>query len=346
MTTIELLDFGKPEDRRLWRDYLNSRVDANYSDLVEWRLLFKELYGIDSYSIACIGRNVVEGVASVYHIASPLMGKMLVTSPFFGHGGLYAENDEAEALLIAEIEDIAFRKRVDYIEFRLRRRLPEPYQVNNAFLDCDLAFPESTRDLWEKMFSSNVRQNIRRSRKFDLEFAKSDSFESAYSLLSQTIRDLGTPFHNSRFFALLSKYFCDRLYYANVLHNGRAVAAGVVFRYRNTIATPYIGSLRSYRHARANYCQYWSIIEDAHTHGVERFEMGRSPGESTHIRFKRKWGGHPVQLAYNYRLINPRKTYKSVSNPGAVYRSAVAAWKRLPLFIARALGHCVFRYIP
>ncbi len=346
MGTITTLDFTESEVRQRWNNYLNANPETNYTDLAEWRLLFHDLYGIKSHNLAYMDHNNILGIASVYHINSPFMGNMLVTSPFFGHGGLYAQNDSIERALIAETEAIAHRLNVDYIEFRLRRQLAKPYENNDAFLECDLAFAESPEGLWKKSFSANVRQNLRRSEEASLQFRKSRDCKLIHDLLSETIRDLGTPFHALDFFVLLAKYFPDHIYFANVLGADSLIAGGVVFQYRDTINTPYIGSLIRHRHTRANYFQYWSIIKDGYTHNARCFAMGRSPKNSTHIQFKQKWGATPIIMYYNYRVINPLRQYCSVSSPGVIYRLAVNVWKKLPLFVTRAFGHRFFRYIP
>ncbi len=74
----------------------------------------------------------------------------------------------------------------------------------------------------------------------------------------------------------------------------------VAFPRVDSLITPYIGSLKQFGHLRANYCQYWGIVEYCLEHGVPRFEFGRSPKGSTHVQFKRKWGAGDVEVVYNY----------------------------------------------
>jgi predicted N-acyltransferase len=191
-----------------------------------------------------------------------------------------------------------------------------------------------------------VRQNVRRSHKYDLEFRLSSDHGPCYDLLRRTLRAHGTPFHGRRFFRLLQLHLGERIRFSEVRHDDRVVAAGVVVRFKKTIITPYIGSLHASRAMRTNYCQYWGLVEHCIEEGITRFEMGRSPRETTHSRFKLKWGCREVPIYYNYRMVSPAKPYRSVSRPTATQRMATEVWKRLPLAATTAIGPRLFRYIP
>ena len=58
---------------------------------------------------------------------------------------------------------------------------------------------------------------------------------------------------------------------------------------------------------------------------MPRFELGRSPKASTHIRFKRKWGAEDVPVSYNYLVVNPRQSYRNVATLSPRYRYATNA---------------------
>jgi len=188
-------------------------------------------------------------------------------------------------------------------------------------------------------------RNIR-SGKTPFEFTISKEHHQCYNLLSKTLRDHGTPFHNENFFILLKKYFPDDVYFALVSLQEQTVAAGIIIKYKDTIITPYIGSLKQYRNQGTNYYQYWEIIKFCNENKIRHFELGRSPKGSSHEKFKEKWGAQKLQAYYNYYLINRKFTYKTVSQPSYLFVSAVQVWKKLPVGITKWLGHRFFRYIP
>jgi FemAB-related protein (PEP-CTERM system-associated) len=346
MCTVVTLDFEKKEDFARWQGFVSSRSDTQCTDRAEWRLLFKELYGISSYSYACEEQGGIRGVISLYHIRSPFLGNMLVTCPFFGYGGFYADGDRARDALLERTEALARELKVDFIELRLAEKLPPPYAVNTDFLEFDLHLSETPEAAWTDRLSSNARQNIRKSQKRPLEFSVSSDHRPCYALLSRALRDLGTPFHGERFFTLLKKYFGSDVCFSEVRHEGNLVAGGIIVRFRSHVITPYIGSLNRYRNLGSNYCQYWGIVNHCCERQVDRFSLGRSPKDSSHVQFKRKWGPEEIQVYYNYRILNPAGRYRTVSRPAKIFRLAVAVWKRLPVQLTRLVGPWVFRYIP
>ncbi len=346
MGGVVRVDFEHRDDFDRWQAYLACRDDTHCTDSGRWRLLFQELYGIRSYSYFFVAAGAVKGLVSLYHFRSPFMGNFLVTSPFFGYGGLYADDDDVRDALLAKIREKAADLGVDYLELRLRAALPPPFKAADHYLESDLHLLETPERVWTKQLASNVRQNIRRARKSDLELRLTADHRPCYRLLCRTLRDLGTPFHGEALFKLLRKHFADETSFTEVRHRGELIAAGVVMNFGDSVITPYIGSLKQHGRLRANYLQYWGIVEYCLEHGVPRFELGRSPRGSTHIRFKRKWGARDVAVSYNYLVVNPRKSYRTVPTLPPVYRLATETWKRLPLAVTSRLGPRLARYVP
>ncbi len=346
MSAVVPLDFTCAADVDRWQQYVGTRRDSHCTDDARWRLLYHELYGFPTFNFAWQDGSGVRGVVSVYLIASPFFGRLLVTSPFFGYGGLYADDGDVRDALLQRIEQVAVEQRADFIELRLTEALPPPYTANADFEEFDLDLDRTSEDCW-KQLSSNVRQNIRKSRRHPLRFGLSPDPDPSYTLVSRTVRDLGTPFHGPRYFRLVRKYFPREAWFAQVHHNDTLVASGLVLCTERSLLTPYIGSLKASRSSAANYCQYWGLIEHALQQGIPRFELGRSPRDSTHAQFKTKWGARAVPVYYNYRQLQKGKEYKyTPSDPPRLFVLASAIWKRLPLPITRLVGHRFARYIP
>ena len=84
------------------------------------------------------------------------------------------------------------------------------------------------------------------------------------------------------------------------------------------------------------------MIKSSCIRGNTKFDMGRSEADGPNIRFKKDWGTQIVELNYNYYLRGFEEIpYVDPRNPR--YRLPVAAWKKLPLFVARALGPLLIR---
>ncbi len=340
------IDFNQSADFKLWQKYIRQRRDTHSTDQPEWRLLFRELYGIPNYTWVYLDGATLKGGFSLYHIRSPLMGNLLVTCPFFGNGGFSADTDIIRDLLLTKIDFLAHRLNVDYVELRLSGQLPLPYNYHSDFNEFNLTLGTTADSTWKELLTSNVRQNIRKAQRNGLVFSLTRDYRPVFRLLSETLRDHGTPFHGERFFQLLIKYFNENVLFSQVHHNKRLVAGGIVLRFDDRIITPYIGSLKNYRWFGSNYCQYWGIIKYCHEQGIRHFDMGRSPSNSTHDSFKQKWGATALPAYYNHMVINPDKKYRSVSQPSNYQLWATEVWKRLPLLATRLAGSYLFRHIP
>ncbi len=363
MGSIVRVDFDNPGDFDRWQACITSREDTHCTDLGQWRSFFRELYGIRNYSYLYVsggksplrgasdgksprGASDIRGLVSLYHFRSPFMGDFLITSPFFGYGGFYADDEVVRDALLEKVRAKAVELGVDYVELRLLSTLPPPFKAADNFLESNLDLLETSEQVWTRQLASNVRQNIRRAGRSDLELRWSRDHRPCYRLLCRTLRAHGTPFHGEAMFELLREYFPGETSFTEVWHRGELVAGGVIMDFGDSLITPYIGSLKQHGRLRANYCQYWGIAEYCLEHGVPRFELGRSPKGSTHIRFKRKWGAEDVAVRYNYLVVNPKKSYRGVPTLPPVYRLATEAWKRLPLGVTTLLGPRLARHVP
>jgi len=346
MDRIVQIDFDKPGDVLRWQSFIAARNDTHATDRAEWRRLFRELYGIPDYSYACVEGETILGVAALYHVRSRLLGNRLMTCPFFGYGGLYADREDVRRRLVAEAEACAAKLGVDFIEWRLDRPLPPPYQVNDDFLEFDLDLAGGHDPVWDGRLSSNARQNIRKAAGHALRFSLSDDPAAVFELLCRTLRAHGTPFHGRRFFSLLAQHLRHDVRFSEVRDDGRLTAGGVVVRFKDTFSTPYIGSLRKGRERGSNYAQYWGIIEEALKQGIRRLDLGRSIRGSVHVSFKEKWGARAIPVHYSYRVLKPGANYASVSRPATIHLLATRIWRRLPLIVTRSLGPYLARQIP
>jgi serine/alanine adding enzyme len=89
----------------------------------------------------------------------------------------------------------------------------------------------------------------------------------------------------------------------------------------------------------------WEIIRNGCEKGFKYFDFGRSRWDSGTALFKRQWGAQPSPLFYEYYLPGGGSLPdQDPTNPK--FRLAIALWKRLPVFAAKALGPFIVRDIP
>jgi CelD/BcsL family acetyltransferase involved in cellulose biosynthesis len=90
---------------------------------------------------------------------------------------------------------------------------------------------------------------------------------------------------------------------------------------------------------------YWTMLENASQLGVKTFDFGRSTrGAGTH-QFKLQWGAEATPMHWEYVLLT-RATAPNQGPDNPKFAAAIAAWQRLPLWLANAVGPAIVRNIP
>ena len=126
---------------------------------------------------------------------------------------------------------------------------------------------------------------------------------------------------------------------------GRPIAAAITIGYRGGVENPWASSLREYRSSCANMLLYWTMIERAIADGRDVFDFGRStPGESTWL-FKKQWGAEESPFYWEY-VLDAGRSLPDFSPKNGKFQAALAAWKRLPVRVANAIGPPLVRNIP
>ena len=98
------------------------------------------------------------------------------------------------------------------------------------------------------------------------------------------------------------------------------------------------------RDLAANDFKYWELMRRACERGLKVFDYGRSKKDTGPYAFKKNWGFEPQQLHYEYCLYKrDRIPENNPLNPK--YRMVIAAWRKLPLGVANALGPNIVRYL-
>jgi hypothetical protein len=87
---------------------------------------------------------------------------------------------------------------------------------------------------------------------------------------------------------------------------------------------------------------YWEVMRRAAARGLRLFDFGRSKLGTGAFAFKKNWGFAPAPLHYRFRLAAGAEI-PDLNPLNPKYRLFIAAWKRLPLPVANALGPPIVR---
>ena len=94
-----------------------------------------------------------------------------------------------------------------------------------------------------------------------------------------------------------------------------------------------------------NMFLYWNILKTAIEKNYQTFDFGRSSKDAGTLKFKKQWGGKPMQLNWYYDLDSscdiPVFNHKNVK-----YEAAINIWKKLPLRFTRVVGPHIVKNLP
>ena len=329
--------------RAAWDAYVARHTAATGYHEWRWRGVFERSFGHEPVGLIATRGDRAVGVLPLVYIRGHLFGRTLTSLPFVNYGGVLADDAEAGRALLEAAGTDAAHRRCGHVELRhTGRQFPAlPHRDHKVTMRLPI-----DEGLWTRL-DRKVRNQVRKAVKSGLQVdaGGAEHLEAFYAVFARNMRDLGTPVYARRFFAEVLAAFPERARLVVVRLAGRPVAAGLTYRTNGTVEVPWASSVRDYNHLCPNHLLYWTVIETAVADGCTTLDFGRStPHEGTY-RFKAQWGAEPLPLAWEYVLPAGRAIPdQSPANPK--FRLAIAAWKRLPLWIANAAGPRIVREIP
>jgi FemAB-related protein (PEP-CTERM system-associated) len=345
-------------DQVAWDTYVTSRPDAAGYHEWAWRGIFERAFGHECLYLTA-QRSAAEpnspvpqfpsspvsivGILPLVLIRSLLFGRTLTSLPFVNFGGVLADSDEVARALVDEAARLARERGCRHLELRhIGRRFPAmPCKQHKVTMRLPLQ-----AGMWERI-DRKARNQVRKAQKSALTVVRGgvELLPEFYRVFARNMRDLGTPVYSKRFFGEVMAVFPGRSHLIVVRLKGAPVAAGLTYRTGNMIEIPWASSIRDFNSLCPNHLVYWHAVETATAEGVAVFDFGRStPNEGT-FKFKEQWGAEPLALHWEYWLANAGEVPdQNPSNPK--FKLAIETWKRLPLWIANAVGPRVVRDIP
>lgn len=333
-------------DRAAWDRFLGTQPNATYYHLAGWQDVVSGSLGHRTHYLCAREEDRVVGVLPLVLIESRLFGRILCSLPFVNYGGPCAESEQLKQQLARAAMTRAGDLRADYLELRCADPLPIDLPVSMRKVSLTIALGKDQDEIWNS-FTAKHRKNVRRAFKNDLSVVAGgcELLPHFYATLERSWRDLGTPLYRAGFFRAILETFpnATRIYICR--HAGAPVAAAMVGFHGGTAEGLWQGNLPIARSLQAGYVLYWEMIRDVAARGCRRFHLGRSTVESGSEQFKSRWNAETEQLYwYFHRPDGGPMPALHVDNPK--FRLAIAAWRRLPLWMARLIGPPLARCIP
>ncbi len=325
-----------------WDAYVATAPAATFFHRSGWQGILSEVFGHATFFLYAERDGEIVGVLPLAQVNSRLFGNALVALPFAVYGGVVAADAETAAALEAEAESIARALDVDHLEYRniAARHADWPRQElyvtfrKEILPDAEanmLAIPRKQRAMVRKSIKNGLRSEI------DPDAGR------FFALYADNVRRHGTPALPRRYFdRLLTDFGKDCEVMTVVDAQGTPVSSVLSFYFRDAVLPYYAGDALRARELAANDFKYWELMRRSCARGLKVFDYGRSKVGSGSWSFKKNWGFEPTPLHYEYRLY--KRDAIPQNNPNnPKYRLMIAAWRRLPLWVANRLGPLIVR---
>jgi FemAB-related protein (PEP-CTERM system-associated) len=334
-------------DAGRWDAFVNEHPAASPYHRAAWDALFRGLFGHETaYLIAEDSAGRVRGVLPIVRLKSLLFGNFAISVPYFNYGGPLADSPESLRVLVDAGAEQAHRWHCSHLELRCVEPLGDRLAVrtNKVCMLLDLARTPAEQ---LQALGSKLRAQIKRPQRDGAQatVGGEELLPDFYDVFARNMRDLGTPVYGADFFRAVYRLLEKDAALAVVRIGSRAVAAGFLIAFRDSLQIPWASSLREFNRSGVNMLLYWEALQHAIARGCRVFDFGRStPGSGTY-RFKEQWGAQPRQLYWNYWTATQRPP-RDLSPANPRFQLAVRIWRCLPLALTNRIGPHIVRSLP
>jgi FemAB-related protein (PEP-CTERM system-associated) len=335
-----------PDREKDWHRFIEDSPQASLAHHLGWRNVVEKTYHHTPYYLLAMDGEAVAGILPLFLIGSPFFGRLLVTAPYLSYGGLLADDERAAHALVQAAREAAIEQRAKCVEIRGLQRVDEGLLLKDKYCSFRLPLGVGPEALWRQLEGGRARKAIRKALKSGLVVEAGHQLRAIFAdVMSRHMRDLGTPFHRVRFYERIIEEFPQQSQILMARQGGHYIGGILSVSYKETVHCVYGAGLREYRSWAPISLLIWEAIRSACDCGFEYFDLGRSRWDSGTFFFKRQWRAQPIPLFYEYHLANGA-SLPDVDPMNPRFRWAIAFWKRLPVFAAKALGPSIIRNIP
>lgn len=332
--TADLAD-GAEADRI--DDFVREHPRATPFHRPQWSRAIAAGTGARAHYLVAEQSGALVGVLPLSEIRSRLFGASLVSAGFAVDGGILAHSSEAANALADAAVALAEARSCPTVELRGGPLPPFWRQSEGIYAGFVRDLP-ADEDAILKAIPRKQRAEVRKGLDRGLEVSIGRDLAGHFAVYAESVRNLGTPVFPKKLFRATLDAFGADADIAMVAKDGRPLST-VLSLYMNGVVYPYWGGgSAAARGERANELLYFALMKHAAARGCTRFDFGRSKFGTGAFAFKKNWGFEPKPLVYASwgaaRETNPMSPK---------YRMQVAAWKKLPLWVANRAGPLISR---
>lgn len=343
---------AEERDHSLWDAYVIANPTVSPYSKYAWRVAVARAYGFHAFYLLAERDRDIIGILPLIHLRVPCGFSTLVSLPYCDVGGIYAEDEEVEILLLQGAMQLCDQIRAGNLLIRGDREF-YPYEFTKAYAcssECGkvsmrLALPMTVEILWNS-FKSKLRSQVVKAEKNGLGFkwGNQSNLDTFYNVYSENMRDLGSPVHSKKWFdSVLAGYGEDAK--IGVINIGeKVIGCGFIICGSGAVVLPWASTLREYNRLSPNMLLYWNFLKFAIERGYKEFDFGRStPGEGTY-KFKKQWGADE-HLLYVHSFQKNSKKLKFNASIICGKKQLASIWSKFPLPVANMIGPILRKYI-
>jgi FemAB-related protein (PEP-CTERM system-associated) len=333
------------QDASAWDHFVTAHPQSSLFHLTAWKRTIEESFGYQPRYLLAMEDGRIRGVLPLFLVKNPVIGQVLVSSPFAVYGGILADCDQARQMLYDAVRHLGAQLGVDHIELRNAYRdqcVGEPNidryvtftQELSSSGDLLESLPKKTRNLVRKALKTpfEMRYNVRDPRVMD-------------EVHSRNMRRLGTPNFPVRYFKRLLANFGDMADIREVWHDNTVMAVSLNLYYRGQMHTYHAAADQRFNALSPNMFMYYDHLRWASENGFPIFDFGRSKKDTGPYTFKTHWKTTMRELPYEIILVR-RKTLPNFSPANPKFALPIKIWKCLPLPVTRMVSRVVFPLFP
>lgn len=335
------------QDAGAWDNYVQRHAQGSPFHLTAWKKSIEAVFGFEPrYLLASNATGEIAGVLPLFLISNPLMGRVLLSSPFAVYGGVLADSAEVLAAFTAELRSLGEALQVQHVE--LRNAYPEQC-VGFSPIDRYVTFTQTIGPDEEAVLNSiprKTRAAVRKSLKFEPTGRKTRDWGKFEDLYARNLRKLGTPCFPAKWFPTLLENFGGGADIHEVVLENKVAAAVFTFYFRDQVLPYYGASDPAFNPQQPNNFMYYDLMRLGGKNGFHLFDFGRSKREgSGSFDFKAHWGMTERVLPYEILLVR-RKELPHFSPNNPKFQFAIRAWQNVPMPVARSVGPLLLRMVP
>lgn len=342
LLNVRAADLADPGERTRIDAYVADHPDGRLFHRPQWSLAAERGSGQRAhYLVAEDGQGRLAGVLPLTEVRSPLFGNALVSAGFGTGGGIAGRGGAA---LAAAAWALAERLGCTSVELR-GGPVPEGWsEATGTYANFDRALPGDAEALLRSL-PRRQRAEVRRALGFDLQTSAGNDRrhrDAHFRVYSESVRNLGTPVFPRRLFEAALDAFGDDADIVMVWKDGEPLATMLTFYFKGVCQPYWGGGTLAARQWRGNDLVYYETMRRAIDRGCTRADFGRSKIGTGPWSRKRIWGFDERPLTYAVRTADGAPP-RQVNPLSPKYRLKIAAWQRLPLWLANRVGPHIAR---